>query len=74
MTPWSTRAGAKHARVAPCLALDPTGTSIHHEVLARTIDETRRRGGFAVIDEIYQRLCYDAPPTTALTSAMTFLS
>ena len=46
---------------------NPTGTSIHHEVLARTIDETRRRGGFAVIDEIYQRLCYDAPPTTALT-------
>ena len=45
---------------------NPTGTSIRRDVLARTIDETRHRGGFAVIDEIYQRLCYDAPPTTAL--------
>jgi aspartate/methionine/tyrosine aminotransferase len=45
---------------------NPTGTSIRPAVLARAIGEVRQRGGFAVIDEIYQRLCYDAPPTTAL--------
>jgi len=45
---------------------NPTGTSIRSEVLALAIGEVRQRGGFAVIDEIYQRLCYDAPPTTAL--------
>jgi len=45
---------------------NPTGTSIRPEVLARTIDEVRRRNGFAIVDEIYQRLCYDAPPATAL--------
>jgi aspartate/methionine/tyrosine aminotransferase len=45
---------------------NPTGTSIRPDVLARTIDEVRRRNGFVVVDEIYQRLSYDSTPTTAL--------
>jgi aspartate/methionine/tyrosine aminotransferase len=46
---------------------NPTGTSMRPDVLARTIEEIRRRNGFVVVDEIYQRLCYDAAPTTALS-------
>lgn len=45
---------------------NPTGTSIRPDVLARCVDEVRGRNGFVVVDEIYQRLSYDAPPTTAL--------
>jgi len=45
---------------------NPTGTSIRPEVLARCVDAVRRRSGFVIVDEIYQRLCYEAPPTTAL--------
>lgn len=45
---------------------NPTGTSIRPDVLARCVDEVRARNGFVVVDEIYQRLSYDAPPTTAL--------
>src|SRR5262249_26764521 len=48
---------------------NPTGTSIRDEVLARCLDEVRRRKGFAIVDEIYHRLCYDAAPTTALALA-----
>ena len=46
---------------------NPTGTSIRPDVLAATIEEVRRRGGFVIVDEIYQRLSYDAPPSTALS-------
>jgi len=46
---------------------NPTGTSIQPAVLARTIEAARRHNGFVVIDEIYQRLAYDAAPTTALS-------
>ncbi len=45
---------------------NPTGTSIRPDVLAATVDEVRRRGGFVIVDEIYQRLAYDHEPTTAL--------
>jgi aspartate/methionine/tyrosine aminotransferase len=45
---------------------NPTGTSIRPDALAGALDEAFARGGFVVVDEIYQRLCYDAPPTTAL--------
>lgn len=45
---------------------NPTGTSILPEVLARSVEEVRRRHGFVVVDEIYQRLSYDSRPTTAL--------
>lgn len=45
---------------------NPTGTSITRDELARTLDVVRRRRGFALVDEIYQGLSYDAPPYTAL--------
>ncbi len=45
---------------------NPTGTSIARDELARTLDVVRRRKGFALVDEIYQGLSYDAPPYTAL--------
>jgi aspartate/methionine/tyrosine aminotransferase len=46
---------------------NPTGTSIRPDVLAATVDEVRRRSGFVIVDEIYQRLSYDHSPTTALS-------
>ncbi len=45
---------------------NPTGTSITRDELAKTLDVVRRRHGFALVDEIYQGLSYDAPPYTAL--------
>ncbi len=45
---------------------NPTGTSITRDELARTLDVVRRRQGFALVDEIYQGLSYDASPYTAL--------
>jgi aspartate/methionine/tyrosine aminotransferase len=45
---------------------NPTGTSIRPEVLCTVIDRVRARDGFVVVDEIYQGLSYDEPPTSAL--------
>ena len=45
---------------------NPTGTSIGREELARTLAVVRQHKGFALVDEIYQGLSYDAPPYTAL--------
>jgi aspartate/methionine/tyrosine aminotransferase len=46
---------------------NPTGTSIRPDALRDVIGRVRSRGGFVVIDEIYQGLSYDDPPTTALS-------
>ncbi len=46
---------------------NPTGTSILPDELARILDVVRARGGFAILDEIYQGLSYDAPPVSALS-------
>ncbi|MBU6492382.1 MAG: pyridoxal phosphate-dependent aminotransferase [Burkholderiales bacterium] len=46
---------------------NPTGTSIAPDELARIARIARERGGFTVVDEIYQGLSYDAPPVSALT-------
>jgi aspartate/methionine/tyrosine aminotransferase len=46
---------------------NPTGTSIEPAELARIVDVVRPRGGFAIIDEIYQGLSYDAKPVSALS-------
>jgi aspartate/methionine/tyrosine aminotransferase len=48
---------------------NPTGTSIAPAELARLIQTVRARGGFLIVDEIYQGLSYDAPPSTALAVA-----
>lgn len=45
---------------------NPTGTSIAPEELARILAVVREKGGFSIVDEIYQGLSYDAAPHTAL--------
>ncbi|HEY1995683.1 pyridoxal phosphate-dependent aminotransferase [Paraburkholderia sp.] len=46
---------------------NPTGTSIEPAELKRIVDAVRARGGFTIVDEIYQGLSYDAPPVSALS-------
>jgi aspartate/methionine/tyrosine aminotransferase len=45
---------------------NPTGTSMTPEQLAAMLAAVRARGGFAIVDEIYQGLSYDQPPVSAL--------
>ena len=46
---------------------NPTGTSIATNELRDIVAWVRERGGFTVVDEIYQGLSYDAPPFSALS-------
>ena len=46
---------------------NPTGTSIAHEELARIAGVVREKGGFTIVDEIYQGLTYDEAPYSALS-------
>src|ERR1700733_2391566 len=46
---------------------NPTGTSIEPAELKRIVKAVRARGGFTIVDEIYQGLSYDAPPISALS-------
>ncbi|WLE58295.1 pyridoxal phosphate-dependent aminotransferase [Burkholderia plantarii] len=46
---------------------NPTGTSLAPDELGRILAAVRARGGFAIIDEIYQGLSYDGPPASALS-------
>lgn len=46
---------------------NPTGTSIEPPVLAAIADRVRARSGFLIVDEIYQGLTYDHPPSTAVS-------
>ncbi|MGF6775514.1 pyridoxal phosphate-dependent aminotransferase [Paraburkholderia sp. GAS334] len=46
---------------------NPTGTSIEPAELKRIVNAVRARGGFTIVDEIYQGLSYDAPPVSALS-------
>ncbi len=46
---------------------NPTGTSIATNELRDIAALVRERGGFTVVDEIYQGLSYDAPPFSALS-------
>ncbi len=59
---WSERSVA--AMVAS--PANPTGTVIDDDVLRQIHREISARGGSLVVDEIYQGLTYDVPPTTAL--------
>lgn len=45
---------------------NPTGTSMTPEQLRAMLAAVRARGGFAIIDEIYQGLSYDHKPVSAL--------
>jgi aspartate/methionine/tyrosine aminotransferase len=46
---------------------NPTGTSMTRDQLAQTVAAVRERGGFSLVDEIYQGLTYDHQPFTALS-------
>jgi aspartate/methionine/tyrosine aminotransferase len=46
---------------------NPTGTSIAPEALAAVLQVVQQRGGFVLVDEIYQGLTYDHPPRTVLS-------
>jgi aspartate/methionine/tyrosine aminotransferase len=46
---------------------NPTGTSIADDELRRIVVAVREKGGFTIVDEIYQGLTYDAPPFSALS-------
>jgi len=46
---------------------NPTGTSIEPAELKRIVETVRARGGFTIVDEIYQGLSYDARPMSALS-------
>jgi aspartate/methionine/tyrosine aminotransferase len=58
LTPESIEAnwGAPTRGVLLASPSNPTGTSIEPDVLARCIGTVRARGGFVIVDEIYQRL------------------
>jgi aspartate/methionine/tyrosine aminotransferase len=46
---------------------NPTGTSIEPDELKSIVEAVRARGGFTIVDEIYQGLWYDARPVSALS-------
>src|SRR5690606_9675854 len=46
---------------------NPTGTSIEDAELRRIVETVRERGGFTIVDEIYNGLRYDAEPFSALS-------
>jgi aspartate/methionine/tyrosine aminotransferase len=46
---------------------NPTGTSIAHDELGRIANVVREKGGFTIVDEIYQGLTYDEAPFSALS-------
>jgi aspartate/methionine/tyrosine aminotransferase len=45
---------------------NPTGTSMTPQQLREMLGAVRARGGFAIVDEIYQGLSYDHRPVSAL--------
>jgi aspartate/methionine/tyrosine aminotransferase len=46
---------------------NPTGTSIAHAELGKIVQSVRERGGFTIVDEIYQGLSYEGEPFSALS-------
>lgn len=46
---------------------NPTGTSIPQHELAKIVATVREKGGFTIVDEIYQGLTYDEEPFSALS-------
>ncbi|MCM2492269.1 pyridoxal phosphate-dependent aminotransferase [Burkholderia glumae] len=62
----SARWGERTRGVLLASPSNPTGTSLAPDELGRILAAVRARGGFAIIDEIYQGLSYDGPPVSAL--------
>lgn len=58
---------AQTAGVLLATPSNPTGTTIQQDELKAILQEVRARGGFAIVDEIYQGLTYDHSPSTVLT-------
>jgi aspartate/methionine/tyrosine aminotransferase len=48
---------------------NPTGSVIDAAVLASILELVADRGGVSFIDEVYNELVYDTPPSTALSSS-----
>lgn len=46
---------------------NPTGMSIPHGELAKIVEIVRAKGGFTIVDEIYQGLTYEGEPFSALS-------
>ncbi len=62
----ATRWNAKTRGVIVASPSNPTGTSMTTAQLTEMLVAVRARGGFAVVDELYQGLTYEAAPTSAL--------
>jgi aspartate/methionine/tyrosine aminotransferase len=58
--------GARTRGVVVASPSNPTGTSMTAQQLQEMLAAVRAKGGFAVIDEIYQGLSYDGAPASAL--------
>ncbi|MGN6702763.1 MAG: pyridoxal phosphate-dependent aminotransferase, partial [Burkholderiaceae bacterium] len=63
---WNATPGTRTAGVMIASPSNPTGTSILPDELRRIVDVVRERGGFTIVDEIYQGLTYDGAPFSAL--------
>lgn len=46
---------------------NPTGTTIAQDTLDEIVQSVRQRGGFTIVDEIYQGLVYEGAPFSALS-------
>ncbi|KML62420.1 aminotransferase [Burkholderia cepacia] len=62
-----TRWGERTRGVLLASPSNPTGTSLEPDELKRIVEAVRARGGFTIVDEIYQGLSYDAAPVSALS-------
>ncbi|AXF19899.1 aminotransferase [Burkholderia pyrrocinia] len=62
-----TRWGDRTRGVLLASPSNPTGTSLEPDELKRIVEAVRARGGFTIVDEIYQGLSYDAAPVSALS-------
>ncbi len=59
--------GARTRGVLLASPSNPTGTSLAPDELKRIVEAVRARGGFSIVDEIYQGLSYDDAPISALS-------
>ncbi len=53
--------GARTRGVVLASPSNPTGSMVPHDALRAILAEVERRGGIAIVDEIYQGLTYDGP-------------
>ncbi len=62
----AARWGPRSRGVIVASPSNPTGTSMSGPQMRRMLAAVRERGGFAIVDEIYQGLSYDQAPHSAL--------